>query len=161
METKTGRPNDYEMSELAPNFGGTFAAISTLMTIQETKLTKKSTATEKMEEVEPLSPSKPGSKRPRPMSPTSTSTKRLKGEREADSPKQPTTPDQPTTPANPKFSSATEESQAEPATDKLLYIFLGETMHALKMEFGAIRWTQSAKMISINQTYLHPPRPEI
>lgn len=153
MESKTGRPNDYEMNELAPNFGGTFAAISTLMTVQEAKLKNKSTAAEKMEEVEP---SKPSSKRPRPVSLTSIPPKRPKGEREADSPKQPTTPDQPTTPANPKFSSATEESQAEPATDKLLYIFLGETMRALKMEFGAIRWTHSGKLISINQTYVYP-----
>jgi hypothetical protein len=153
METKTGRPNDYEMSELAPNFGGTFATISTLMTIQEAKLKNKSTATGKTEELES---SNPGNKRPRPVSLTSIPPKRPKGEREAESPKQPTTPDQPTTPVNPKFSSATEESQAEPATDKLLYIFLGETMRALKMEFGAIRWTHSGKMISINQTYLHP-----
>jgi hypothetical protein len=149
MESKTDRPNDYEMSERAPNFGGTFAAISTLMTVQEAKLRIKSTAAEKMEEVEP---SKSGNKRPRPLSLTSIPPKRPKSEREAESPKQPTTPDQPTTPANPKFSSATEESQAEPATDKLLYIFLGETMRALKMEFGAIRWTHSGKMISINQT---------
>ena len=151
MESKTGRPNDYEMTELAPNFGGTFAAISTLMTVQEAKLKNKSAAAQKMEEVKS---STPGNKRPRAVSLTSIPSKRPKGERETETPREPTTPDQPTTPANPKFSSATEESQAEPATDKLLYIFLGETIRALKMEFGAIGWTHSGKMISINQTYL-------
>src|SRR5277367_343570 len=157
MEAKSGPPNVYEMSELAPNFGGTFAGISTLMTAQESKLPKKSNSAVTVEEIEPLSPSETGQKRPRTLSLTDLSPKRFKGEREegereTESPKQPTTPDQPTTPANPKFSSATEQSQAEPATDKLLYIFLGESMRVLKMEFGAISWHHSGRMVYIDQT---------
>jgi hypothetical protein len=151
----TSRPNAYEIADLAQNFGGTFAGISTLMTRQAAKMQKKTKAA--VEETAPLSPTKTGDKRPRPVSLTDMSTKRRKGDRETESPKEPTTPDQPTTPADPKLSSTTEQSQAEPSTDKLLYIFVGESIRALGMKFFCgLNWHHSGQMVYIDQTYIPP-----
>ena len=145
------------MNELAPIFGGTFAAISAVMTIQEGKLPKKSNVAPKLEDLDHTSPLTAGQKRTRPVSVTSLPAKRPKGERKADMPKQPTTPDQPTNPADPSRTgdtSKTTESQPEPATDKLLYIFLGETIRGLKREFGTIGWQRSGHTVFIDQTYI-------
>jgi hypothetical protein len=141
----------------APAFGGTFAAISAVMTIQEGKLAKKSNVLTKTEDADHSNPPAAGRKRTRPESLTSLPAKRSKGERETNMPKQPTTPDQPTNPADPDRTgdtSITAESQPEPATDKLLYIFLGETIRALKRDFGIISWQRSGHSVFIDQTYI-------
>ena len=153
----TSRPNAYEIADLAQNFGGTFAGISTLMTRQAAKMQNKTKAAVKVQEFAPLSPTKTGDKRPRPVSLTDMSKKRRKGETQSESPKEPTTPDQPTIPADPKLSSTTEESQAEPSTDKLLYNFVGESIRALGMKFFCgLNWHHSGQMVYIDQTYILP-----
>jgi hypothetical protein len=153
MEVKSQRPDAYTMEEIAPNFGETFRALETLMTIQEGKLRKKSVESAETANSQPISSSNPGSKRPRPTSLTNLSAKRPKVEQNIDAPEEPTTPDQPTKSSDPKFSSSTEESQGEPATEKLIYILLMNTLKALKREFGTIGWQRSGHKVQLAQTY--------
>ena len=148
------------MKRLAPDFRQTFGTLLVLMTAKEEMSTTKLTATTGTGSVrQPVIASRTsGQKRPRPISFTTTQSKRSKVD--DDLPHEPTTPDQPTKPSDPKLtgeSSATVESQAEEGTKKLLVIFLAETRDALDREFGYLYWQTSGYKVDLFQRYSFTP----
>lgn len=143
------------MKRLAPDFRQTFSALLVLMTAkEETSTVKPTTTTGTNSARQSVAPPTSSQKRPRPISLTSSQSKRSKVEYNL--PSEPTTPDQPTKPSDPKLtgeSSATVESQAEEGTKKLLVVFLAETRDALDREFGYLYWQTSGYKVDLFQRY--------
>ena len=145
--------DDYSMRELAPKFGDSFGALSTLMTSKDGKPEQNNESGAKYIPNSTMA----GQKRPPPVSLSNIPPKRAKGEHDADIPEEPTTPDQPTKasdPKNTKDTSSTRDSQAEPNTRKLLDEFLCETLAALGREFAYITWQHSGHKMHLYQTYV-------
>jgi hypothetical protein len=154
---KSGCIDDYAMSELAPFFAESFAALSVLTTYKQAQEEKKDPGASEITTSLPLQVSTAGQKRARPLSITGLPTKRAKGDSDAEIPDQPTTPDKPTSPSDPKFTSGTSstlQSQTEDSTKLLLNEILGESMRALKREFGYISWQQSGHSVHLLKRYI-------
>lgn len=153
---KAGHIDDYAMSELAPFFAESFATLSALMTYQGSKEKKKDPASSEVT-ASLLRSSAAGQNSPRTLSLTGLSANRAKEDHDTEIPDQPTTPDNPTSPSDPKFTggtSSTLQSQAEDNTKLLLNEILGESMRALKREFGYINWQQSGHSVHLFKRYI-------
>lgn len=156
-QLKSGAIDYYAISELAPSFPRSFAALSVLMTYKNGKEQKN-----KPDETKTTAPSLPfsssaiGQKRERPVSLSGLPPKRVKSGDGAEILQQPTTPDQPTIPSDPRRTndtSYTDQSQPEDNTKTLMQDFMGESLSALKREFGYISWQNSGHNVHLFQRY--------
>lgn len=155
-ELQAGTINVDDLFDICPAFAKTYKALKNVMAIQTSKEAKKMELAAKDADRASTTWSTSRNERKRSAPPPSTRpSKRAKGDAGRPIAADPfQTPDRLPKPGDPNYSGESTESKAEYFTEKLLNLFLEQSLEYLRSDFRLITWQKNGLQVELVEMYI-------